>query len=44
MARRLVSLKQLVRDLEEDGKDPADLYLDPDDVVELEEEPEAEDE
>ncbi len=42
MARRLVSLRQLIRDLEADGEDPANLYLDPEDVVELEEEPEEE--
>lgn len=42
MTRRLVSLKQLVKDLEEDGEDPADLYLDPNDLVELDEEPEDE--
>lgn len=44
MIRRLVSLQQLVRDLKEDGEDPADLYLDPDDLLELDEELEDEEE
>jgi hypothetical protein len=44
VTRQLVSLQQLVRDLEEHGEDPDGLYLDPDDVVELEKEPQDEDE
>lgn len=39
MPRQLVSLRQLIKDTEEQGNDPDDLYIDPDDVVELEENP-----
>lgn len=38
MTRRLISLEQLVKDLKQDGEDPAGLYLDPSDLVELDEE------
>ena len=38
MARRLVSLSRLVEDTEAEGLDLNQIFIDPDDVVELEEE------
>ena len=37
MTKRLVPLRRLIRDAEELGDDPESLYVNPDDVVELEE-------
>jgi len=38
MTRRLVPLRRLIQDSEEQGEDIDALYVDPDDIVELEEE------
>lgn len=40
MTRRLVPLKKAIEDAEERGENLDDLFIDPDDIVELEEEPE----
>ena len=37
MTRRLVRLSQLVRDVEDRGDDPAFIFIDPEDTVEIEE-------
>ena len=37
MTRRLVPLKRAIEDAEERGENPDDLFIDPDDIVELEE-------
>ena len=37
MTRRLVPLRRIVREMEEQGEDPDVLFVDPDDVVEAEE-------
>ena len=39
MARRLISIRQLIQDLEEDGLDINQVFVDPEDVAEI---PEAE--
>ena len=36
MTRRLVPLRRLIEDTEDQGDNPDALYVDPDDVVELE--------
>ncbi len=42
MTRRLVPLRRIIEDVEEQGRDPDDLYADPDDIAELEEDEEQE--
>ena len=44
MTRRLVPLRRIVEDTEGQGEDLDSLYVDPDDIVELEEDSEVEDE
>ena len=40
MTRRLVPVKRMIEDAENQGLDLDELFVDPDDVVEIEEEPE----
>ena len=42
MTRRLVRVRSVIDEAEEDVLDPAQLFVDPDDVIELEEEQEGE--
>ena len=42
MTRRLVRVHRVIDEAEEDGLDPDQLFVDPDDVIELEEEQEEE--
>ena len=37
MTRRLIPLKRAVKDAEERGEDLDDLFIDPDEIIELEE-------
>lgn len=38
--RKLVRLNKVLEEAEDQGLDPDQIYVDPDDIVELEEEPE----
>ena len=40
--RKLVPLRRLLEDIEAEGLDPDQVFVDPDDIVELEEESESE--
>lgn len=42
MARRLVRVQRVIEEAEEGGYDPNQLYVDPDDILELEEKQEEE--
>ena len=35
MARRMISVRRIIDDLEAEGRDLEQLYIDPDDIVEL---------
>jgi len=38
--RKLVRVRKVLEEAEDEGLDPEQIYVDPDDIVELEEEPE----
>ena len=38
--RKLVRVSKVLKEAEDEGLDPEQIYVDPDDIVELEEEPE----
>ena len=42
MARRLVKVRQIIQDAEAEGLDPDQIFIDPDDLVELEQEQQGE--
>ena len=42
MTRQLISIRQLIEDLQEEGLDLDQVFVDRDDIVELEEAPEEE--
>ena len=42
MAKRLVSVRRVIEDAEDEGQDPSQLFINPDDIVELEEDDEDE--
>jgi len=44
MTRQLISVRQLIQDLQEEGLDIDQVFVDPDDVVEVEQEAEEEEE